>query len=93
MRSHEAVMQTNPRDVATGAASTSLPTETTMEPQKHITGGRLLAVISSVTLVAFLIMLDQAILGTVSIHGQLEPISNIPRLSLKSRVNSILFPT
>lgn len=49
---------------------TDQPTEEKVhENEEYITGTKLLAVTGSVTLVAFLLMMDQSILGTVSLKS------------------------
>lgn len=69
------------------------PKESVKEPdgeREYITGVRLLAVISSITVVGFLMLLDMSIIATVSQHppkieGKRTVAETASRPSLKSR--------
>lgn len=62
----------SPQDANIEVPITPLTDDVTKEDKTYITGAKLFSVIGSVTLIAFLLMLDQSIIGTVSLaahHG------------------------
>jgi hypothetical protein len=75
--------------------ATEAAEDTIKENEKYITGAKLIAVVGSVTLIAFLLLLDQSILGTVSrvdTNCTVFSLDNICRQFLVSRLNFTRFP-
>lgn len=63
-----AVLSSSHTDVALNETKPDAPeTEEEQENEEYLTGFKLAAIVGSLTLVVFLLMLDQAILGTVGL--------------------------